>query len=125
MGSREDSKTGGHGSKAPRSGGRDGLVRVGVAHAGSAPSAWGGLDSDLFEALVVNLLARGDGWVRIVPAASGEVHWKFRFTTGLWVGRYVYWCQGKTDAAGSGAAGLVRRLDDVDGGRLIPSPDRY
>lgn len=82
-------------------------------------------NGDSLTALVEYAGRRGDGWFRVVPALTGEVHWKWRFTSGRWAGRYVYWCQGKYDTAVSGAAGLVSKLGAVDRGTLIPSPDIY
>lgn len=96
-----------------------------VASVRASEAARGGLASDSLAALVVYLHQRGDGWVRIVPAVTGQTHYKWRFTSGRWLGRYVYWCEGQKDAAGSGFAGLVEKLAQVDAGTLIPSKDIY
>jgi hypothetical protein len=69
--------------------------------------------------------ARGDGWIRIVPALTGEVHWKWRFTSGKWEGHYIYWCQTKYEGAWSAWTGLAGKLDLVDEGMLKPSRDVY
>lgn len=68
---------------------------------------------------------RGDGWLRIVPALTGEVHWKWRFTSGRWAGHYVYWAQTKFEGATSAWTGLAGKLDLVDEGQLKPSRDVY
>jgi len=75
--------------------------------------------------MVETLRARCDGWVRIVPDASGELHWKFRFTWGPWAGCYVYYKAAAWESAHAAWTGLERKLHLVDAGELKPTRDKF
>lgn len=84
-----------------------------------------GRSSASLEALVQWARTRNDGWLRLVPDCEGQVHWKWRFTSGRWAGHYVYFLQTVYQTAEEAFAGLARKLDSVDVGGLRPSKDDY
>lgn len=94
----------------------------GVTKRGGAPPRPGGGE---LEALVAYCQARCDGWLRIVPAATGETHWKWRFTQGRWEGFYIYYCQLQHETAATAFHGLEAKLCAVDEGVLRPSKDVF
>lgn len=75
-----------------------------------------------FESLSA-ILARDDGWLRVVPQEAGEVaFWKWKFTRGSWRGYYVMVRMDKPDYAEPMWL-LHQKLIQVDQGERRPSLD--
>lgn len=74
---------------------------------------------------VSELLARDDGWLRVVPDEDGKtVWWKWKITRGKWAGFYVM-CVGRQDQHAEAIAVMLHKLAKLDRGEDRPTKDSY
>jgi hypothetical protein len=71
-----------------------------------------------------DLLARGDGWLRIGCDLDGKVCYiKYKLTSVSWPNHYVF-ISGPVYDIALHVSAVVRKLELVDAGNLRPTPDK-
>ena len=75
--------------------------------------------------LMVQLMHRSDGWLRMVPDRDNDVTWwKWKFTSGRWQGHYAM-VRGDKYQPLAAVSILLRKLASIDLCFERPSKDTY
>jgi len=73
----------------------------------------------------VQLLARTDGWLRVIPAGEGKLsYFKWKFSSGEHKGKYVMYVANGADWT-DGMLGIYEKIVDVDHGVRKPALDTF